>query len=135
MYIRIDGEPFLSRAFAYRAEMKRVREVIWGFANDWCIHNQIVFTNANDDIKFIPRFSVRHALPENRKSQFLYLRPDLGTTIYRYSQVGALWDRLGVDRECDRHNVTTSEAIPTLCDTTRSHLDRVFKWDFEACGL
>lgn len=32
MYVRIDGEPFLSRVIAYRAEMKRVHEVVWKFA-------------------------------------------------------------------------------------------------------
>lgn len=32
MYVRIEGEPFLSKAIAYRDEMHRVRKAIWEFA-------------------------------------------------------------------------------------------------------
>lgn len=34
MYVRIDGEPFLSRVIAYRAESKRVSNVVWAFAKE-----------------------------------------------------------------------------------------------------
>lgn len=55
----------------------------------WLIENEIVFTSPYDSSgrsKYYPFYTVMHPLPENRKSQLMYLRPDLGTIIYRYDK-------------------------------------------------
>lgn len=54
--------------------------------DDWLLNNEIVFTSPYDRAglgRYWPGYSVRHPIPENRKSQFVYLRPDLGTEIHR----------------------------------------------------
>jgi hypothetical protein len=56
---------------------------------EWLRTNETPFTNPYDSggsLGFDPIYAVMHSLPENRKSQYLYLRPDLGTQIYSYDR-------------------------------------------------
>lgn len=99
----------------------------------WLRSNQTVFTSPYDSAgygRFFPQYTVRHPVPENWKSQFVYLRPDLGTEVIGYSDLDVLAARLKV--ELPRENVTTRETSPPLSGETRNHLNRVFKWDWSA---
>lgn len=100
----------------------------------WLIGNELPFTTPYDSAglgRFFPAYACRHPVPENRKSQFVYLRPDLGTEIYRFGdQLGALYSRLGV--KPGRQNETAEIQPPTLSGEGRAYVNRWFGWDMEA---
>jgi hypothetical protein len=98
----------------------------------WIVENDIVFTSPYDHsgTRFWPQFCVLHALPENRKSQFIYLRPDLGTQIYRFDRLGMLAKELDV--ELPHEHRLPGQAVPPLSDEALDHLERFFSWDFDA---
>ena len=103
---------------------------------DWLLHNEAVFTSPYDSTtkgRYYPQFNVRHALPENRKSQFLYPRPDLGTKVYPFYRLDKLRRDLGLP-QMERHNATDSESCPHLSDDARIYVNQVFAWDFEAAS-
>lgn len=102
--------------------------------SDWLVNNQVVFTSPYDRAgrgRFWPQYAVRHPMPENQKSQALYLRPDLGTEVVPFSQIQLLADHLGVDIS-QRANVTEEEPMPPLCREAVEFVQRVHAWDFNA---
>jgi hypothetical protein len=97
--------------------------------NDWLVCNEVVFTSPYSTIdgeRYWPFFNVLHSLPENRKSQFLYLRPDLGTTVYRFDDLQTLGAHL--DIELPRTHETGTEPVPALNDAADDHIRRFFAW-------
>lgn len=114
---------------SYIADMRR--QVERPFA-DWLLNNETVFTSPYDRAnqgRYYPQFNVRHPIPENRKSQWMYLRPDLGTTVYPFRKLRDLERRLDVTLE-DRHNVTDRALCPPIGGEATEYLRRVFDWDF-----
>ncbi len=61
----------------------------------WLLHNEVVFTQplSITSARYNPGYAVMHMLPENRKSQFTYLRPDLGTQIFLFDDLDVLETR------------------------------------------
>jgi hypothetical protein len=103
--------------------------------NDWITNNQTVFTGPYDCAgrgRFWPTFTVRHHLPETRKSQFIYLRPDLGTRVVRFDRLGELEDMLKIKLG---HEHRTDGERPVLSAAATDHVARFFSWDFWACGM
>lgn len=101
--------------------------------SDWLLSNQTPLTTPYDSAglgRFFPNYTVRHPLPENRKSQFMYLRPDLGTTVYQFSDLEAFGAALGV--HLGRHNRTSDDEAPELKAEASAHMQRWFSWDFGA---
>lgn len=101
--------------------------------SEWLVSNQTPFTTPYDSAglgRFFPGYTVRHALPENRKSQFMYLRPDLGTKIYQFTALDVLGDAL--DIRLERHNWTIGNEPPELTTQAAAHMRRWFSWDFNA---
>lgn len=101
--------------------------------SEWIVTNRVPFTTPYDSAgygRFWPQYTVRHPLPENRKSQFMYLRPDLGTEILQFG------DHKAIKREFDvslgRVNATEPTTRPMLTPDAQAHCERVFAWDFEA---
>jgi hypothetical protein len=98
--------------------------------SDWIVNNEVVFTNpydASGEGVYYPGYTVRHSLPENRKSQFHYLRPDLGTRVFPFEQLAILADQLGLD--LPTHNQTADVGAPALSADAREHVWRWFAWD------
>ncbi len=101
--------------------------------NDWLLTNEVVFTSPYSTIdgeRYWPFFNVLHSLPENRKSQFMYLRPDLGTTIYRFEDLQTLGAHLDID--LPHTHETGAERVPALSDEAWNHIERFFAWDLKA---
>ena len=68
--------------------------------SEWVVTNKGVFTSPYDSTpagRFWPEYAIRHSVPENRKSQFVYLRPDLGTVIYWHRSLQRLATELDMD--------------------------------------
>ena len=115
------------------AYLKRCADQVALPFDRWVVENQEVFTGAHDDGRFWPQYAVHHPMPENRKSQFVYLRPDLGTQIYRYDSLSLLAAVLDV--ELPRRNATGQPLVRSLVTpVVMAHMQRVFGWDFEAVG-
>jgi len=103
--------------------------------SEWIVSNTTVFTSpydSDDRGRFWPHFTVRHPLPENRKSQFVYLRPDLGTRVFSYGDPG-FFDLLKVSPE-EGHNRTAPSTRPDLTDAARFYMEKCFAWDFAHCS-
>lgn len=100
----------------------------WNFSG-WILDNQRVFTSPYGDTgSFWPLYSVRHHLPENRKSQWLTLRPDLGTEIFRFGDFAALKERLELP-ELGHENGTGGKKMPRLTPEAAAHMRKYFWWD------
>jgi hypothetical protein len=102
---------------------------------EWLLRNETVFTSPYDSAglgRFYPAYTVRHPLPENRKSQFVYLRPDLGTEVIPYRDVARLYATLDV--EPLRMNGTPDDPPPALSMGARAYVERWFQWDLEAAN-
>lgn len=100
---------------------------------DWLLTNDKIFTSPYDSAglgRFFPAYCCRHPLPENRKSQFVYLRPDLGTLIYSYDQVDQLHAALEVAP--GRENGTPGDPPPALSGAGADYVERWFAWDLDA---
>lgn len=100
--------------------------------SEWIVSNEIPFTSPYDSAgegRFFPQFTVRHHIPENRKSQFFYLRPDLGTAIHRFERISDL--ALALDVSLCKTNETETDAVPELSVAASAHMAAWFRWDFE----
>jgi hypothetical protein len=113
---------------------RRLRQTAERPFEDWLLNNETVFTTPHDDIgagRFWPGFAVRHNLPENRKSQFLYLRPDLGTRLFSFADLAGIARHLDVDFPAPQ-NKTESSPPPTLSEAAENHIAAWFAWDTAA---
>lgn len=102
--------------------------------SEWITGNETVFTSPYDSAgkgRFWPQFTVRHPLPETRKSQFLYLRPDLGTSVFPFEDRAGLYGLLRID-DSHRANGTEPSDAPTISQAASDHVERFFSWDFDA---
>lgn len=116
----------------YREAQRRSAATRLDFS-DWILNNETVFTSpydAGNRGRFYPTHTVRHALPENRKSQFMYLRPDLGTKVYQFNDLERLAARLGVG--LPQENATDNRRIPAISHDALLYMQRAFYWDYSA---
>lgn len=103
--------------------------------SEWVINNHVPFTTpyaTEAGHIFYPVFTVKHAKPENRKSQFDYLRPDLGTEIFPFERLDLLSTRLGLPAEAmglSWTHKTESAPRPPLTEEAHDHIERFFGWD------
>lgn len=101
----------------------------------WLLNNEIRSPSCHDNSSsaFYPSFTVRHYLPENRKSQWWYLRPDLGTKIYRFHRMAEIYARLELELPTvDQYlGVTPRETMPDLSAAVKHHIEQHFSWDLE----
>jgi hypothetical protein len=79
---------------------------------------------------FDPRYACNCSIPENRKSQFVYLRPDLGTQVFRYeTELDDLQELLGI--KMGLTNKSDDDPMPSLSAETIERVQRVFEWEYE----
>lgn len=103
--------------------------------SDWVVANETVFSNGHDSAEgrgYWPHYAVNHSVPENRKSQFFYLRPDLGTHITRFEERHDL--AASLDIELPHLNATDSCPPPELTPEAKAHMESFFEWDFAFGG-
>lgn len=99
---------------------------------DWLMNNDVPFTHPYDSSgegRFFPRYTVRHPIAENRKSQRLYLRPDLNTNIIRYEKLDSFANFLGV--RLGTENSSPVLATPRLSIDAERYMRRWFAWDYK----
>ena len=101
--------------------------------SDWIVNNEVVFTDPHGSeggFEYYPHYNVRNSIPENRKSQFLTLRPDLGTEVYRFDDLDLFAERLRLKIRRN-HNETARLPMPALTSKARDHVERFFSWDLD----
>lgn len=113
---------------AYIESMQRSVEMDF---SEWVVSNKVVFTQPYDTEghgRYYPKYAVNHPLPENEKSQFVYLRPDLGTEIWQFDDLqGRAWSELSV--MVGHENGPCQPPRPPLSLAAMDHINRFFKWD------
>ena len=98
--------------------------------NEWIIKNEFCFTQPYDAKgKLSKKYLVENVIPENKKSQYLYLRPDLGTEIIHYENLYKLEKMLNLS--LPRLNVTSSSKAPLLNDEAMLSLKSCMQWDLD----
>jgi len=106
--------------------------------SDWILNNETPFTNPYDTSgngKFYPQYMIGHNLPENRKSQYVYLRPDLGTVVYRYeSELRQLEHRLNILLPRGVNASSDFGPMPPITKEVQEYVKRAFSWDFYVTG-
>lgn len=101
----------------------------------WLLHNEIALTepfSRGRSKPYFPEYAVRHRLPENRKSQFVYLRPDLGTDIFKYSHIQKFEFAVGLRLERGVNAGPARAKAPSLSPDAEEHFRKIFAWDLEA---
>lgn len=102
---------------------------------NWITSNEVVFTNQyssrnGDQKEYWPHFSVLHSIPETRKSQYFYLRPDLGTQVVLYERMDYLRGEFKLDLR-EMVNKTPETPHPRLFGhKARDHMERFFSWEY-----
>lgn len=119
------------------AFIRKMRSSVRAFScfDEWVRLNDIPFTTPYDSTgagRFWPEYTCRHPLPENRKSQFIYLRPDLGTTVINFSDKRIIEGIFGVSLNEYRTNTTAPDPVPRLSDEGTAYMRQWFDWDFAA---
>lgn len=98
---------------------------------EWVLNNTTVFTDpylaGRGFPGFWPKYAVMHSIPETRKSQFLYLRPDLGVEVFPYYKIDFLADSLKIDLEYE--NASKSDKQPSVPSDVADHIHTYFGWD------
>lgn len=109
----------------------KIRRSVDRTFDDWITGNTVVFSAGHDGdyaSDFYPFYVVSQQIPENCKSQFITLRPDLGTKVFRFEdELDALCDALAVT--LPTANATTSGEPPALGAEAVRHVERHFAWD------
>jgi hypothetical protein len=118
------------------AYTSKMRESVAMPFQDWLLQNEVVFASPYDSAgfgRFFAAYSCRHPIPENRKSQYFYLRPDLGTKIFHYEDTAALYEFLDLHAFDGRAvlNKTADTRPPMLSEEGRAYVSRVFSWDLK----
>ncbi len=101
----------------------------------WVVENQTVFTIPYDRSgrgQYHAQFTTNYPIPENQKSQFLYLRPDLGTTIFQFDNLAYVAKWLDID--LGHENKTCQPPMPLITQEAMDYIRRVFAWDLEQVG-
>ena len=113
---------------AYAASLKNSTKMEF---SDWIMHNEVVFTSPYDRSgrgRFNVLFTNNHPIPENHKSQFLYLRPDLGTDVIRFDDLPEFAATLDLSLG---HDHQTEGPMPEISTKAWDHIGRVFAWDLD----
>lgn len=100
--------------------------------DDWLINNSVVFTTQYypDFRNVTPKYTIRHQVPENIKSQYITLRPDLGTRIFRMEDLKLLANELDVVLE-HKNAANKTAGVPAIGLEATRHIQKHFAWDLE----
>jgi hypothetical protein len=102
--------------------------------DEWVLHNTIPMVTGIDYYEniiptYLPYYSCLYTMPENRKSQFMYLRPDLGTEVFRFDRINMLEQVLDVF--FPKINGTEDNEVPEVSKEVERHVKKYFSWDLQ----
>lgn len=102
--------------------------------NEWVLTENVPLVTGFDyRLKNFPIFTPYYhtvvSLPETMKSQWHYLRPDLGTEIFRFDRLEELEEELEI--LLPNMNETDIKEIPETTEDVQRHLHTFFRWDLK----
>lgn len=109
-----------------KTEVARVAQSVQGKSfEQWVLTNEELFLPKDTGI---PLFHQRHYIPETRKSQEVYLRPDLGTVILKFQDLPEHMRAWGLDPS-KKNGATPSPSVPVMGKKLKKHMLKFFPWD------
>lgn len=112
-------------------EQKRVYAQVARPFEDWLINNTETWTAPrclSGTGSEWPQLARRDPAPENKRSQFSYLRPDLGVTIHKYEDIADVFPTYGLPTD-SRHNKSEKPVMPALSPAAQAHIETFCAWD------
>lgn len=120
-------DPLTSATWAQEEVMRLLESVQGKTFEDWLLHNEELFL---PPLTGHPGLFQRHYMPETTKSQWHYLRPDMGTDILLFSDLHNWMEAIGLPPM--RLNKTTARlTMPELSKNVRNHLETHMSWELE----
>jgi hypothetical protein len=120
-------DPEKSATWAQGQVMTLLESVQGKTFETWLLHNEELFLPA---MTGHPGLYQRHYMPETTKSQWHYLRPDLGTEILPFADLANWMQHLGIP--ATHLNKTTHRlAMPELTKNISKHLEAHMLWELE----
>lgn len=112
----------------FRAEVDRIAKSVEGKSfEQWVLTNEELFLPADGKIPLLHQAS---HVPETRKSQWDYLRPDLGTIVLNFADLPRHMKAWQLDGADVKHGETPhSDFMPPLSAKLKKHLLKYHKWD------
>lgn len=108
-----------------RDEVLRIAESVQGRTfEDWLLNNTELFLPQGHPH---PQLYQNLYIPETRKSQALYLRPDLGTEIVPFSELDVWLDFVGLPAM--HENASPPRPIPPTTPAIEKHLAAYMGWE------
>mgnify|MGYP000421579080 CR=1 FL=1 len=134
-YLKTFGEDDEDRGHFDNYYRSRRESVNRPFA-EWLVENEMPFSSQFDDLGVVrPQYTVNHPMPETRKSQFVYLRPDLGVEIVPYTpDASEIGKALGIEVPAIANVTGAGRWIPPISAEGQRHLDMFHSWDLAACA-
>lgn len=113
--------------------MRRLKTEASGSFSDWLVNGETPIATANGiDGSYHPGSATKHPYPEQLKSSHVYLRPDLGTEIIGYSDIGSLINLL--DIPYGRTHRTEACPTPKLSTEADQIIHDFHSWDIRECA-
>lgn len=117
---------------ALQADVARLAQSVQGKSfEEWVLHNEELFLPVGSGIPFLHQ---RVHVPETRKSQETYLRPDLGTVILKFQDLPRHLEAWGLDHT-QKRGATPSPAVPAMTKKLKKHMAKYFAWDMSIPDL
>lgn len=125
-------DPVTSAKWAQEEVTRHVENMqsFTGF-EDWLLHNKQPFLPPNTGHPGLYQTSYR---PETRRSQWEYLRPDLGTQVFRFQDLPAHMSRWGLTARHDNKSHGKPGFMPPMTPAIQTHLETYMAWEL-ALGL
>jgi hypothetical protein len=117
------------------ADAARIRRQVDGkIFEEWLLGNVEPWTvpyDLNGEGAYWPVLTRRHAAPENKLSQWQYLRPDLGTQILRFDDLRNHMNTWGLQPSTTANVTTTGRTDVVVSQAVDDHIRRYCSWDLE----
>lgn len=120
-------DPAGSASWAQASVMTLLESVQGKTFEDWLLHNEELFLPM---LSGHPGLYQRHYMPETAKSQWLYLRPDLGTDILNFADLPGWMESMGLS-PLHSNKTTKRLALPALSKNVLKHLEAHMSWELE----
>lgn len=119
---------------AASADAARIRRQAEKPFEEWVLTNDAPFTtprSVNGDGAYWPILSRINPTPENKISQFDYLRPDLGVEVRKFQDLRASMVEWGLNPEASHNSTQGKRLRPALSPAIADHLVSYCRWDLD----
>lgn len=120
------NESFILLKKVIPEEVERVRKSVEGKTfEQWVLTNREPFLPKNSTLPYLYQL---HHESETRKSQHVYLRPDLGTVVLKFEDLKKHMEGLGLNPQSVDAG-TPQLPFPKMTPALRKHMKKYFEWE------